>query len=254
MFRIPLCRWSMQRRRRKVAIVLACGLMASLAGERVAQAFLGFDPIIFDPRSYAENTLKLSHLIHQVQQAEQVVTNSLRMAANWGYSQRAAIEQAIQRIEQVLGQSDIYTTHPVEDLNTRYPTDYGITPARDQFDEQVIVWNEVEREALIENRTLQNEVIQNILPATVRIEGLVNASNSAEGETAAAQAHTELLAETSVELTKLQALKLSRARLKVERQAREQSDAAYREGRRQWLMRDWSNLTASASVAMPFGQ
>ena len=228
-------------------------LIGGIAGERVVRACTCFDPVIFDPANYVENVRQLAQIVSQVRHAEQAVTNGLRMAANWGYSQIAEIGQAVQRVEDVLEDSGMYRTNPTDDLSDRYPTDYGSAPSPEAFELRIAAWNDAEREALVENRRVQNEVAQEIAPAASRIRGLVEASNRAEGETAAAQAHTELLAEASAEIGKLQALKLSRARLKMERQARRQSDAAYRETRREWVMRDWDGSTAGAPIDVPFG-
>jgi len=241
------------RRHRRIATFLALALIGGFAGERVVRACTCFDPVVFDPANYAENVRQLAQIVSQVRQAEQAVTNGLRMAANWGYSQITGIEQAVQRVEDVLDDSGMYRTNPTEDLGRRYPTDYRPAPSREAFELLHAAWNDAERAALVENRRLQNEVVQDIALAASRIRGLVEASNRVEGETAAAQAHTELLAEASAELGKLQALKLSRTRLKVERQARRQSDAAYRETQREWVMRDWGDSTVAGSIDMPFG-
>ena len=188
-----------------------------------------------------------------MEQARQAAANGARMAARWGYGQVDAIGQAVRRLEDVLERSDVYWTNPEDDLGGRYPTDYGTVPSPEAFAVRDAAWDDAGRQALVENRHVQNEVARDVAPAASRIAAMVDASNRAEGETAAAQAHVGLLAETSAGLSKLEALKLSRARLRVERQARQQSDTAYRDARRDWLMRDWETPPGVTPVEMPFG-
>jgi P-type conjugative transfer protein TrbJ len=225
----------------------------SLAGGRTAHAFFDFDPIIFDPANYAQAVQQVTQVVQQVQQAEQAVQNGLHMAASWGYTRLADIGHAVQRVAEVLDASGVYQSDPASDLADRYPTDYGAAPSSDDFMSRQAAWNEAERQALVENRNVQNQVVQDSDPTASRIAGLVEASNRASGETAAAQARTEILAESSAELAKLQALKLARGRLRAEREAREQSERAYGEAQRRWLMRDWDQPAATGAVPMPFG-
>jgi P-type conjugative transfer protein TrbJ len=242
-----------RQRRRRIAAALGLAAVVSLGGGRAARACLDFDPIIFDPANYAQAVQQVAQIIHQVQQAEQAVQNGLQMAANWGYTQLAGISQAVHRVTGVLDESDAYRSDPASDLGDRYPTDYGAAPSSDDFASRQAAWNDAERQALVENRNLQNQAAQDVAPAAARIAGLVEASNQSAGETAAAQARTEILAETSTELAKLQALKLARGRLRVEREARRQSEQAYGEAQRRRLMRDWDQPVAAEPVPMPFG-
>lgn len=245
--------WPRRQRRKKKAAALALAAVVGLAGGRAALACLDFDPIIFDPANYAQTVQRVAQTVEQVQRAEQMVRNGLRMAESWGYTQLARINRAVQRVTGVLNESEAYRTDPASDLDDRYPTAYGPVPSSDAFAARQVDWNDAWRQSLVENRNLQNQVAQEVAPAAQRIAGLVEASNGAAGETAAAQARTELLAETSAELAKLQALKLARGRLRVERAAREQSERAYGEAQRRWLMRDWDQTASADPVPMPFG-
>ena len=237
-------------RRRVIAALAALGVVTSGS---VARACYCYDPVIFDPANYAQGFQQLVQMIGQVEQARQAVENGTRMAARWGYGQVDAIGQAVRRLDDVLEGSGVYRTNPENDLGDRYPTKYGTAPSPEAFAARDAAWDDAERQALVENRRLQNEVVRDVTPAASRIAAMVEASNHAEGETAAAQAHVGLLAETSAELGKLEALKLARARLRVERQARQQSDTAYRDARRDWLMRDWEASSSADPVEMPFG-
>jgi P-type conjugative transfer protein TrbJ len=74
-----------------------------------------------------------------------------------------------------------------------------------------------------------------------QVQGIVQASNSAPGETAAAQAHNDLLAVASGELTKLASLKAVRCRLRTETLAREQSELSFAAAEQKRVRAGWEN-------------
>ena len=96
-----------------------------------------------------------------------------------------------------------------------------------QFESDQTKWTGFERQSLTENRQLQNQIVRDINQTREQVQSIVDASNSAPGETAAGQAHNDLLAVASGELAKLQSLKAARSRLKTERIASEQSELSY---------------------------
>ena len=73
------------------------------------------------------------------------------------------------------------------------------------------------------------------------VQSIVEASNSASGETAALQAHNDLVALASGELAKLEALRTARARLRTERAAGEQSELSYADAEQSRVRADWNN-------------
>jgi P-type conjugative transfer protein TrbJ len=88
---------------------------------------------------------------------------------------------------------------------------------------------------------------------TQQVQDIVDASNSASGETSAVQAHNDLLAVASGELAKLQSLKIARARLKTERLAQQQSESSYAEAERQRVRTGWDNpAPPTETVVDPF--
>ena len=127
--------------------------------------------------------------------------------------------------------SSLYSTaNPASQLDTRYPADMSnATWAQYQSDEST--WTDNQRQALVENRQLQNQVYQDMDTTTQQVQDIVDASNSASGETSAIQAHNDLLAVASGELAKLQSLKLARSRLKTEKLAQQQSELSYSRSR-----------------------
>jgi P-type conjugative transfer protein TrbJ len=89
--------------------------------------------------------------------------------------------------------------------------------------------------------------------ATQQVQSIVDASNSAAGETSAIQAHNDLLALASGELAKLQSLKLARARFKTEQLAQQQSEASFAEAERQRVRDGWDNpAPPTGTVVDPF--
>ena len=106
---------------------------------------------------------------------------------------------------------------------------------------------------MIENRQVQNKVGQDMDATRQQVRQVVGASNAAPGETAAAQAHDDLLAIASGELSKLQALRVARSRLRTERLAREESESAYAAAEKSLVRSGWSSpAPPSGTVADPF--
>jgi conjugal transfer/entry exclusion protein len=241
-----------RRLRRTLLVGTAVTALVLTSLPRPALALFGFD-IIFDPSNFAENVKQVAQLVQQVAKFEQQIENELKMLAHLSISELSGMTRAVQRVEQVLLDSGEYANpNPAGDLTSRYPTDFGNAP-RDVIEHLQPAWNDTYRRALAENRQVQNEVYSDMDAAGERVMALVGASNNAEGVTSAVQAHNELLAEASTELSKLQALKVTRARMKTERLAREQSDLAYRRARRDAVMQDADPPPDTAPIEMPFG-
>jgi conjugal transfer/entry exclusion protein len=219
---------------------------------RPALALFGFD-IIFDPTNFVQNVKQVAQLLEQIAKFKQQIDNELKMLAHLSVSELSGMTKAVERVEQVLLDSGEYANpNPAGDLTSRYPTDFENAP-RDVIDHLRPAWNDTYRQALAENRQVQNQVYSDMNATGDRVTALVEASNNAEGVTSAMQAHNELLAEASTELSKLQMLKVTRARLKTERLARDQSDLAYRRSRRDAVMQDADAPGGTAPVEMPFG-
>jgi conjugal transfer/entry exclusion protein len=233
-----------------VSVTIAALSLATIP--RSALALFGFD-IIFDPTNFAENVRQVAQLVEQIAKFKQQIKNELKMLAHLGVSELSGMTRAVQRVEQVLLDSGEYANpHPAGDVNARYPMDFGNSP-REVIERLQPAWNDTYRQVLAENRGVQNEVYSDMDATGERVTALVEASNNAEGVTSAVQAHNELLAAASTELSKLQALKVTRARMKTERLARDQSDLAYRRARRDAAMQDAVAPGDSWPIEMPFG-
>ncbi len=105
------------------------------------------------------------------------------------------------------------------------------------------------------NRRLENAVEQGMAAARDDVQRIVTASNAAPGETAAAQAHVDLVAVASGELGKLQALRTARSRLRTEELARDQSEQAYAAAQRSAVRDGWDAPAPPTGGMVPaFGE
>jgi len=238
-----------RRKTLAAAALLAAGTMV-FGPTRRAEAFL-FD-IVFDPSAYAEHVQQVVQLGQQISSAVQQVENQVKELTHLN-ADVAPNDAAI--VAGVQGQFDaaIYNTpSPASQLNTRYPADMS-NITWNQYQSDQTTWTSDQRQAVIENRQLENQVYRDMDTTRQQVQAIVEASNSAPGETAAIQAHNDLLAVASGELAKLQALKAAHARLNTERQARQQSELSYAAAEEGRVRADWSNPTPpSQTVVDPF--
>ena len=122
-----------------------------------------------------------------------------------------------------------------------------------QYQSDQTTWTDDQRQSLVENRQIQNQVYQDMETTTQQVQDVVDASNSASGETSAIQAHNDLLAVASGELAKLQALRIARSRLRTEKLAQEESEASYAAAERQRVRNGWDNpAPPTETVVDPF--
>jgi P-type conjugative transfer protein TrbJ len=243
--RIPLL-----RRKGLAVVLLATGAAMVLLPARRADAFL-FD-IVLDPIALVENILKVVDIGEQIDAVVQQIENEVKELEHLGSDVTPNVSGIIAGVQQKLDSSLYSTTTPAGQLDTRYPSDMSnATWTQYQSDESA--WTENRRQALVENRQLQNQIYEDMDTTTTQLQTIVDASNSASGETSAIQAHNDLLAVASGELAKLQSLKLARARLKAEELAQEQSEASYAEAERQRVRNGWDSPTPpTQTVADPF--
>jgi P-type conjugative transfer protein TrbJ len=242
-----------RRRSRKPWMIafVAAGALALLPSQR-ASAFL-FDPIIFDPQALVEHAAQVASLIQQVEAATEQVQNQLKELAHLGSS---FAPDVLNVVAGIAGQfeSRLYTTaDPAAQLDSRFPPDMS-TATWDQFQSDQTTWTQDERQSLAENRQLQDQIYQDMYTTQQQVQDIGAASDSAPGETAAMQAHNDLLAVESSELSKLQALRTARARLKAERLAREQSELSFAAAERERVRDGWADpAPPNSSLVDAFG-
>jgi P-type conjugative transfer protein TrbJ len=238
------------RRKRLAALLLATGAAMALFPARRADAFL-FD-IVLDPVALVENILKVVDIGEQIDAVVQQVENEVKELEHLGSNVAPNISAMIAGVEGQLDSSLYSTSSPASQLDSRYPADMS-NATWGQYQSDQSTWTDNQRQALVENRQLQNQVYQDMDSATQQVKIIVDASNSASGETSAIQAHNDLLAVASGELAKLQSLKLARSRLRTEKLAQQQSEASYAEAERQRVRNGWDNpAPPTQTVVDPF--
>lgn len=239
-------------RRRKLLTFLALAAGASMVflPARRADAFL-FD-IVLDPSILVENVLQVAQLAEQIDSVVQQVESQVRQLEHLNLNVTPNISSIIAGVEGQLDSALYSTPSPGNQLDTRYPADMSnATWTQYQSDEST--WTDDQRQALVENRQLQNQVYRDMDTTTQQVQGIVNASNSASGETSAVQAHNDLLAVASGELAKLQSLKVARSRLNTERLAQQQAESSYAASERGRVRDGWDNpAPPTGTVVDPF--
>ena len=242
-----------KRLRRKAAAILALAAGGAMTFGPVRRAAAcWFDPIIFDPSALVEHVQQVVHLGQQISAAIQQVQNQVRELTRLNPGVAPNDRATVAGVRGQLDASLYDRPAPANQLNARYPANMsGATWAQYQSDQST--WTSNERESLVENRQVENRVYRDMDGARQQVRSIVEASNSASGETSAIQAHNDLLAVASGELAKLQALKAARSRLKTERLARQQSELSYAAAERGRVRSDWDNpAPPTGSVADPF--
>jgi P-type conjugative transfer protein TrbJ len=246
-------RWNSTKpawRRRKALLLLAAGAGMLLLPARRADAFL-FD-IVIDFSALVENVLKVVELGSQIDAVVQQVENEVKQLEHLNFNVTPNVSAIVAGVEGKLDSSLYNTTSPASQLDTRYPADMS-GASWTEYQSNQSTWVDQQRQSLVENRQVQNQVYQDMDTTTQQVQSLVDASNSASGETSAVQAHNDLLAVASAELAKLQSLKLARARLKTEQLAQLQSEASFAESERQRVRDGWDNpAPPTGTVVDPF--
>jgi len=241
-----------QRRRKALAALALAAATAMALGPARRAAACWFDPIIFDPQIYAQNALQVAQVGEQVDAASQQIQNQLQELAHLGSGVTPNVPAVVQGIAGQLNASLYGTTSPVGQLDSRFPADMS-NVTWGQFQSNQATWASDQRQALVENRQLEDQVYRDMETTRQQVQGIVNASNAAPGETAAAQAHNDLMAVASGELAKLQTLKAARSRVKTERLALQQSELSYGAAEQSRVRAGWDDPTPpSRTVADPF--
>jgi P-type conjugative transfer protein TrbJ len=233
-----------------VAVFVATGAALMFLPARRADAFL-FD-IVLDPVNLVEHVLQVVDLGEQIDAVVQQVENQVKELEHLNLSDLPNIAGIVSGVEGQLESSLYSTPNPASQLDTRYPADMSnATWAQYQSDEST--WTDNQRQSLVENRQLENQVYQDMDTTTQQVQDIVDASNSASGETSAVQAHNDLLAVASGELAKLQSLRVARSRLKTEQLAQQQSESSFAEAERQRVRTGWDNpAPPTETVVDPF--
>ena len=185
-----------------------------------------YDPIILDPVALVEHVQQVAQLVQQVESAVQQVQNQLQELQHLDGGVAPDAPAVVTGLRGQLDGTLYDTPEPASQLDARFPADMS-TASWEQLQSDQSTWIGTERQSLTENLQLQNQVFRDLQTTRGQVQAIVEASNNAPGETAAAQAHNDLLAVASGELAKLQSLKAARGRRRTERLAREQSELSF---------------------------
>lgn len=233
----------MPRKRRQrdllLSLSIAAGLTAAFDPVREALA-CWYDPIILDPAALVEHVQQVAQTALQVESAVQQVKNQVQELQHLSASVTIDAASVVSGLRGQLDANLYDTASPGDQLDSRFPADMS-GRFWDQVQSDRTTWIGNERQALAENRQLQNQVYRDMANTQSQVQGIVEASNTAPGETAAAQAHNDLLAAASGELTKLASLKAVRSRLRTETLAREQSELSFAAAEQKRVRAGWEN-------------
>ncbi|PBB23970.1 P-type conjugative transfer protein TrbJ [Mesorhizobium sp. WSM4312] len=205
-----------------------------------AQAF-----IVFDPSNYAQNVLTAARSLQQVtnqitslQNQAQMLINQGRNLASLPFSSLQALQQSVQRTQQLLNQAQNIAFN-VEQVDRMFQEKYGkvslsapeqqlVADARSRWQNTV--------GGLQDAMRVQAGAVANIDTNRVQMSSLVGASQSATGALQATQAGNQLLALQAQQLADLTAVVAANGRAAALSEA-ERSAAAEqgREQRRRFL-------------------
>ena len=217
---------SSNRRRRRTALVPMLAAGALFLGPVRRAAACWFDPIIFDPSAMVEHVQEVGQLGQQIRDAATQIQNQLSELAQLASGIAPDVIQMVSGIEGQLDTAIYNTPDPADQLNASYPADMS-SATWQQLESDASSWAGDQRQALVENRQVEDQVYQDMQTTAQQVAQIVQASNSAPGETAVTQANNDLLAVASGEFAKLQTLKSVRARLHTQALAQEQSELSF---------------------------
>jgi P-type conjugative transfer protein TrbJ len=235
-----------------VAVLAGTGVIVLAAG-RPAQA-CWWDPVVFDPQALVERVQEVAQLVQQVETAAQQVQNQLREMAHLGGGVAPDVAGTVEGARTQLDPVAYGSSQAAEQLDAQFPMQMTDV-SWGQYQSMCASWTDAYRQTLIENRKAEDAVYRDMDATAQRVRGIVEASNAAPGETAAVQAHNDLVAVASAEVAKLQVLKATRSRARAERLAREQSEAAFGAAERERVRAGWAApVPPSGALGDAFGE
>ena len=203
---------------------LAGGLALAVAGvvaTAPVPAQAQFGGIVYDPSNYAQNVLTAARTLEQInnqitslQNEAQMLINQAKNLASLPYSSLQALQQNVQRTQQLLAQAQ-NIAFDVQSIDQLFRQDYGnlslnatdqqlITDARSRWENTV--------GGLQDAMRVQAGVVSNIDANRAEMSALVGESQGATGALQATQAGNQLLALQSQQLSDLIAVISSNGR------------------------------------------
>ena len=175
--------------------------------------------VVYDPSNYAQNVLQaaraLQQINNQVASLQNQLLNQARNLTGLPYSSLQAIDQSIQRTQQLLNQAQriAYNINQIDQAFQRsYPQSYPVsTPSQQLVGDAQTRWQNslaAHQDAL----RVQATVVQGLDTARAETNGLVSSSQSAVGILQASQAGNQLIALHTRQLVDMTALIAAQSR------------------------------------------
>ena len=135
---------------------------------RRANAFL-FD-IVLDPVALVENILKVVDIGEQIDAVVQQVENEVKELEHLNFNVTVPnISAIVAGVEGQLDSSLYSTSSPTSQLDSRYPADMS-NSTWSQYQSDQSTWTENQRQALVENRQVQNQIYQDMDTTTQQVQ------------------------------------------------------------------------------------
>ena len=193
---------------RKAAISLALGASLMVA----APAFALFGGIVFDPSNFIEHILAVAASVQQLARMDSQLQSQEKMLENLGSNPWPNMAQTMQDTSIILQAGGRFAGgNPDAWMASNQPLSFGngtTNPNSTEMAALRIQWNQNNRAAVIQNRQLENQIVSNMPSDSQQIGGIVVASNGAPGLTAAIEAHNQLLANLSVQISRIIAVRV----------------------------------------------
>ena len=247
----PTKRQVSQRRPSRFGRRILLGLLVSGPLLMAApQTSWGFG-IVFDPAIYAKNIQQVAQAYQEISVLQQQLQQEEAMLASLNINILPQLTAAENQLAAIADQS-IYQEQNVQAaVDTAYPLNFANMSTSEVLALQQ-QWQQSQRDTLVENRQVQDQVVQQMPATTSQVCQLVTASNSAPGATAAVQAGNQIVATLANQMQQLEVLQATDQRTLVQKQAIRQSQAAYADAQRQAVMSDWNTPVPTQPVVMPF--
>jgi conjugal transfer/entry exclusion protein len=242
---------SNSRLRQRMLKRMLMGLLAAAPAFLMLPQVGDAQTIVFDPAIYAKNIQQVAQDYQMLQYMQQQLEQEEAMLARLNIDLLPQLSASENQLAEIVAPLANLANNVEAAINAAYPLDYeNLSP------DQVLAiqqqWTQDQRNNLVNNSQLEDQVVQQMPAISNQVGQLVGASNSAPGATSAVEAGNQIIATLASQLQQLEALEAGDQRTFVQQQATRQSEAAYEEQQCQDVMSDWNTPAATQAVAMPF--
>ena len=241
-----LSRW----RRQAVAIVLSTVSLNAVSNNPACAGGLP----VHDGTNLLALEIQIVHAVTQINHLIDQINNQVSMLAALRLNTTEEVHLAMAWVERalVISRRIDYLTFDLERrFEALYPDDFSRID-RHHFGVLRARWEQQNRWAVLEAMRVQASAVEAMPKDRDRIARIMDASQIAEGQTAATQANTQLLATLSEQVQQLQALQISATRMEVAREAQQSATLDYYRQRQADLYRDKNTRPQRKRVIDPF--